>query len=86
MVTDWPNQWFSLQQVLNFDGLRCIGMRCGPDAGGLLVLDFDGPSAIHVAAERFGHLANNSKTWTIGRDNNQSRFKAVYRVPQERWS
>ena len=50
MVTDWPNQWFSLQQVLNFDGLRCIGMRCGPDAGGLLVLDFDGPSLslIHI--------------------------------------
>ncbi len=85
LVSGWPNKSYSLEEVLAFDRLRCIGMRCGPDAGGLLVLDFDGASAMRIAVEEFGVNINVPITWTIGRNTNPNRFKAVYRIPQERW-
>ena len=48
---NWPNLSFSLDEVMAYNGVRCIGMRCGPDAGGILVVDYDGLSAISFTTE-----------------------------------
>ena len=85
LVSGWPEKRFSIDEVLEFDGLRCIGMRCGPDADGLLVMDFDGPSATKVAREKFGFDPHDERTWIIGRLNDPNRFKAAFRVPREHW-
>ena len=54
---NWPNLSFSLDEVMAYSGVRCIGMRCGPNAGGILVVDYDGLSAISFAS------SEGSLTW-----------------------
>lgn len=85
LVSDWPNRRFSLDEVLKFPGLRCIGMRCGPEAGGLLTVDFDGESAIDYADDKFNFSLNQSDNWMIVRDSDQFRYKVVVRVPKSQW-
>ena len=53
-----------------YSGVRCIGMRCGPDAGGILLVGYDGLSAIQLAAENFPSDPNDPGSWIIGRENN----------------
>ena len=36
--SNWQNLSFSLDEVMAYSGVRCIGMRCGPDAGGILLV------------------------------------------------
>ena len=82
---NWPNLSFSLDEVMAYSGVRCIGMRCGPDAGGILVVDYDGLSAIQFAAENFPSDPSEPDSWIIGRENNPNRYKEAFYVPQDRW-
>lgn len=83
--SNWQNLSFSLDEVMAYSGVRCIGMRCGPDAGGILVVDYDGLSAIQLAAEYFPSDPNDPGSWIIGRENNPNRYKEAFYVPQDRW-
>ena len=38
LIDAWQDKSFTPEEVLKFDGLRCVGMRCGPDAGGLVAI------------------------------------------------
>ena len=81
----WQLKAFSLQQVLSYPGLRCIGTRCGQAAGGLVVFDFDGQTAVDHAAKQFGIDVGAIDTWTISRPSDAARFKLVFRVPETLW-
>ena len=63
--------------------VTAVGMRCGPDAGGLLVLDLDGQSALEAAAAAGCDL--NDAGWVITRPTAPDRCKVVFRVPREQW-
>jgi len=82
----WQDLSFHLDEVMAYPGVRCIGMRCGPDAAGVLVVDYDGPSAIQFAAEKYPEDLNEPTSWIIGRENNPNRYKVAYYVPMDRWS
>jgi hypothetical protein len=83
--SNWQNLRFSLDEVMAYPGVRCIGMRCGPDAGGILVVDYDGLSAIQFAADNFPTDPNEPDSWIIGRENNLHRYKEAFYVPRDRW-
>ncbi|MDC0260767.1 bifunctional DNA primase/polymerase [Synechococcus sp. AH-551-N17] len=87
LLSGWQNKRFSLDEVVEFPGLRCIGMRCGPEADGLLTIDFDGESAIDYAVEKFNFDLStiNLNNWIIVRDSDENRFKLVVKVPKSQW-
>ena len=84
LIKSWPTASCSPEEVLATPGLRSVGIRLGPDAGGLVCVDFDGASAIDHAA-CFGHDARAFTTWVIGRDSDADRLKAIYRVDENDW-
>ncbi len=64
--------------------VRSVGTRCGPDAGGLLVIDVDGPTAAQwMRAKRCDPDCLN--TWRINRTTAADRYKLAFRVPEEHW-
>ena len=56
LIKSWPTASCSPEEVLATPGLRSVGIRLGPDAGGLVCIDYDGASAVDYAAG-FGHDA-----------------------------
>ena len=84
LIRNWPTANCSPEEVLGTVGLRSVGIRLGPDAGGLVCIDFDGQSAIDHAASH-GHAARTFTSWVIGRDSDPDRFKVVYRVDAADW-
>ncbi|MBE9172559.1 bifunctional DNA primase/polymerase [Cyanobium sp. LEGE 06143] len=81
----WQKASFSPMQIQAMnDCVRGVGLRPGPDAGGLLVLDLDGASAIS-AVELRGVDHETTPTWQIQRTTAADRLKLIYRVPQEYW-
>lgn len=81
----WQKASFSPMQIQAMnDCVRGVGLRPGPDAGGLLVLDLDGASAI-AAVELRGVDPETTPTWQIRRTTAADRLKLIYRVPKKYW-
>jgi len=85
-ATGWEKASATPQQIAALNGkVRCVGTRCGPDAGGLLVFDLDGSTAIeHAISHGCDPFA--ASTWQIVRNTSIDRLKVAFRVPADLWS
>ncbi len=85
-MSGWQHKAFTPAQIgsLN-DAVACVGMRLGPDAGGLIAFDLDGASAIAAAVDR-GCDPAKASTWLIIRTTSAVHLKLIFRVPAERWA
>lgn len=84
-MTGWQSASWAPAQIAatNPAVVTAVGMRCGPDAGGLVAFDLDGESAIHVALSAGCQLGDAG--WLIQRLTAGDRCKVVFRVPPEQW-
>ena len=81
LINDWPNYpGASAEQLSRWPGVRSIGVITGPS---LLCFDFDGLSAIEKAIETYGLDADDTNSWRINRDNDDNRFKLIFRPTAE---
>ncbi|MFM7551154.1 MAG: DUF3987 domain-containing protein [Cyanobacteriota bacterium] len=79
----WQMASYSPEQIAAMNGVvRCVGTRCGPDAGELLILDIDGPTAVAKCAE-YGCTPSQGVGWVIRRNTDPSRLKVAFRVTGE---
>ena len=61
----WQYMSFTPDQIAEMgDRVLCVGMRLGPDAGGIVCFDIDGLSAVH----KLIHLGvdPDTSTWRVG--------------------
>ena len=77
---DWPTRWLTLDQV----DTESIGLLLGPASGGIVAVDFDGPTAIEYAADKGFDFRNFplTPTWSSGRE---GRFQSAFSVAKELW-
>lgn len=82
---NWQTAAYTPADILALNGVvTCCGTRTGPDAGGLMVFDLDGQSAIdHCIANGCDPFA--TRTWHIVRDTDTTRLKVCFRVPRDLW-
>lgn len=84
-ATQWQHGAFTPEQIHAMNGVvLCCGTRCGPDAGGLLVFDLDGASAIEHCRQNNCDPATTT-TWQVHRNTAPDRLKVAFRVPQQLW-
>ena len=84
--TGWTTKAFTPEEISAMsDCVTSVGMRFGPDAGGLTAFDLDGEAAIQLATDR-GCDPYITNTWFIGRESDPSHFKLVFKVPQKQWA
>lgn len=84
-LAEWQNASYAPQQIAAMNGkVRCVGSRCGPDAGGLLSLDLDGLTACQTI-QHYGVDPATTQTWVIGRTTDPHRLKLQYHVPERLW-
>jgi hypothetical protein len=85
-MSGWQHKAFTPEQIGSMNGrVACVGMRLGPDAGGLIAFDPDGASAVAAAVAR-GCDPAAASTWRIHRTTSTVHLKLVFRVPPERWA
>ena len=78
-LAGWETLSFTPEQIGAMNGkVICVGTRCGPDAGNLLILDVDGASAESFCKERAGSFTGIG--WRINRTTDPHRFKLAFRV------
>jgi len=78
-LTGWETMAFTPEQLGAMNGkVICVGTRCGPDAGNLLILDVDGESAEAFCKEQAGSFTGIG--WRINRNTDPHRFKLAFRV------
>jgi len=78
-LTGWETMSFTPNQIGAMSGkVICVGTRCGPDAGNLLILDIDGASAETFCKEQVGSFRGIG--WRINRTTDPHRFKLAFRV------
>jgi hypothetical protein len=84
-LTGWSTAAFSPEEIAAMNGVvRCVGMRTGPDADGLLAIDVDGATATALCIAH-GCDPADAETWRVGRTTATDRFKLVFSVPIELW-
>lgn len=78
---EWQRNPLTLDQVDTAN----IGLILGPDSGGIVAVDFDGPSAIEYLIGKNYNFQQLPKTptWSSGRE---GRFQCAFRVPDALWS
>lgn len=84
-LTGWPTARFTPEQIAAMNGVvRCVGMRTGPDADGIIGIDIDGRTAIDwcVQNDCDPELV---ESWLIRRNTAVDRLKATFYVPEELW-
>jgi len=74
----WQNQPRMLQQILSNN----VGLLLGPQSGGVVALDFDGPSAFAWFDATFSIDLPGTVAWTSGKD---GRCQMAFWVPEEYW-
>jgi len=78
-LAGWETMSFTPDQIGAMSGkVICVGTRCGPDAGNLLILDIDGASAETFCKEQVGSFRGIG--WRINRTTDPHRFKLAFRV------
>lgn len=81
----WQHAAYTPDQIAQLNGsVLCVGTRTGPDAGGLLVFDLDGQSAIDYCIAR-GCDPFATTTWHIVRDTDTTRLKLAFKLPPDLW-
>jgi hypothetical protein len=86
LATEWQKSAYTPEQIAAMSGVvSCCGTRCGPDAGGLLVFDLDGASAVERCREN-GCDPATTTTWQVHRNTAPDRLKVAFRVPQQLWA
>ncbi len=84
-MAGWQHKAYTPDQISGMNGrVACVGMRLGPDAGGLIAFDPDGASAVAAAVAR-GCDPAEASTWRIHRTTSTVHLKLIFRVPPERW-
>ena len=63
---------------------HAIGVACGPQSGGLLFVDHDGPSASEVLTKLGIPISELPKSWAVTSGRN-GRFQVIYTVPVQYW-
>jgi hypothetical protein len=84
-LTGWPTARFTPEQIAAMNGVvRCVGMRTGADADGILGLDIDGRTAIDwcLAHDCDPELV---ESWLIRRNTAADRLKVTFYIPEELW-
>lgn len=74
----WQNNPRTIQDIESTN----VGLLLGPVSGGIVALDFDGPSAWTWFAQRIGCDLPPTVMWTSGKD---SRCQMVFTVPADYW-
>jgi hypothetical protein len=84
-MEDWQNVAFTPEQISKMPvRVIAVGTRCGPDAGGLVVFDIDGPTAM-ARARAAGCDPAAAATWRIGRNTSSDRIKVAFRAKESDW-
>ncbi len=79
LLDGWETAAFTPEQLRTMNGsLICVGTRCGPDAGNLLIIDVDGVTAEAFCKEQAGGFAGIG--WRINRTTDPHRFKLAFRI------
>ena len=73
-LKDWPDKKFSIEECLSAKGATGIGVKTGLH---LLVLDFDGETAFHLASEEGINWPMN-EGWEVRRDDEPWRYKQLF--------
>lgn len=81
-MNGWNVMAFTPEQIMTMgDVVKSVGIRPGPDAGFLLILDIDGSTAMQFCVE--GGCSFAEKTgWSIYRTTSDERLKKVFFVPE----
>ena len=79
-LQNWQNLSFTPVQIMGMNGVeKSVGVRTGPDADNLLILDIDGDTAWEFCQQN-----NCSKRpgtgWKIWRSNAADRFKVAFQI------
>lgn len=83
MLTGWQHHTgHTIEALRQWPGIRSVGARTGLLTGPLLAFDFDGASAVDLAAEQ-GLAPWSVITWQIHRDNDPHRLKVLFRPTPE---
>ena len=82
LAQKWETWAKTPEQINAMNGVvLCVGTRCGPDAGNMLILDIDGQSAIDVCTK---HGAMREMAgWVIARDTAADRLKVAFLIEPE---
>jgi hypothetical protein len=81
----WETQAFTAAQLRQrYRQATGIGTRTGSAAGGLLVLDLDGETAIQWCKARDCDPTD-AETWQVVRPDAPDRLKVLFTVPEELW-
>ena len=79
-LKNWQNLSFTPEQIMGMNGVvRSVGVRTGPDADNLLILDIDGESAWEFC-QQYKCSKRPSTGWKICRSNAPGRFKVAFQV------
>ena len=73
-LKDWPDKNFSIEECIAAKGATGIGVKTGLH---LLVLDFDGETAFHLASEEGINWPMN-EGWEVRRDDEPWRYKQLF--------
>jgi hypothetical protein len=79
----WTTAAFTPEEVAGAcSKISGVGFRPGPDAGGLIAFDVDGPTAVALLRENDCDPLT-APTWQVRRDNNADRLKVIWRIPED---
>ena len=77
----WQTAAYTPAEIAAMNGVvKCVGTRCGPDAGNLCILDIDGESAIQVCKD--AECSSRETGWTIHRTTSKDRLKVAFYIPE----
>jgi len=79
-LPNWQNLSFTPEQIMGMNGVvKSVGVRTGPDADNLLILDIDGDTAWEFC-QQYNCSKRPGTGWKIWRSNAADRFKVAYQI------
>ena len=82
-LTGWTTKAYTPQQVAEAcPKITAVGFRPGPNAGGVIAFDVDGPTAVALLKDHDCDPLM-APTWQVRRDNNTDRLKVIWRIPED---
>ena len=77
-LQNWQNLSFTPEQIMGMNGVvKSVGVRTGPDADNLLILDIDGDTAWEFC-QQYNCSKRPGTGWKIWRSNATDRFKVAF--------
>ena len=79
-LQNWQNLSFTPEQIMGMNGVvKSVGVRTGPDADNLLILDIDGDTAWEFC-QQYNCSKRPGTGWRIWRSNAADRFKVAFQI------